>query len=161
MGNELETTTRDADGNNLESPVKHSDVISSMITSDGTDGWDAGTIHDTVFSYTIDEKGIYVRTCQHKWNDNWAGFEIGTVTTGTLNYMGNNPFRLTRTKNSIFFEFANKIGGEINMSETFIIEGNSTTGVYSSEAYSLSGAPIFDSINEGAINITTTTPIGE
>lgn len=76
------TTTKYADGNDLETPVKHSDVISSIITSDGTDGWNAGTIHDTVLSYFIDEKGIYVRNCKTNWTDVWARFEVGTVTDG-------------------------------------------------------------------------------
>lgn len=99
-----------------------------MITLDGTDSWDARTIHDTVFSYTIDEKGIYVRNCKTNWTDVWSQFEVGTITTAT--YTNGKTFTLTRTVNNIDLVYYEE-------TTSMHVEGNSTTWIYSTgTAYS-------------------------
>ena len=137
----------------------------AMTTSDGSDGWTSDTIHDSVFSYTQDSDGNYVRAHQYKWNDNWAKFEIGTITTGTLNYAGNRNFTLTRTTNNINLILT---GYNYNIP----VQGNSTTGIYYTTNYvssddfassfEVSGIrykAALDSINEGAISNISTNPI--
>ena len=136
----------------------------AMTTSDGTDGWTSGTVHDSVFSYTKNGDGSYTRTHRYKWNDNWAKFEIGTITTGKLNYAGK-TFTLTRTTNNINLVFP---GYNYNIP----VQGNSTTGIYYTTNYvssdefassfEVSGnkyKAALDSINEGAISNISTNPI--
>ncbi|MDO4974896.1 MAG: hypothetical protein Q4E61_01030 [Alphaproteobacteria bacterium] len=158
-------TTTDVEGNSLSTPISHDAIITSMTTSDGTDGWTSGTVHDSVFSYTQDSDGSYTRTHQYKWSDNWAKFEIGTITTGKLNYAGRNNFTLTRTTNNINLVFP---GYNYNIP----VQGNSTTGIYYTTNYvssdefassfEVSGNKYkvaLDSINEGAISNISTNPI--
>ena len=158
-------TTTDVEGNSLSTPISHDAIITSMTTSDGTDGWTSGTIHDSVFSYTQDSDGSYTRTHRYKWSDNWARWEIGTITTGTLNYAGNRNFTLTRTTNNINLILT---GCNYNIP----VQGNSTTGIYyttnyvssdefasSFEASGNKYKAALDSINEGAISNISTNPI--
>lgn len=135
-----------------------------MTTSDCPDGWTSGTIHDSVFSYTQDSDGSYTRTHQYKWNDNWAKFEFGTLTTGTLNYAGS-TFTLTKTTNNINLILT---GCNYNIP----VQWNSTTGIYYTTNYvssddfasslEVSGHGydfVLNSINEGAISNISTNPI--
>ncbi|MDO4975157.1 MAG: hypothetical protein Q4E61_02425 [Alphaproteobacteria bacterium] len=109
-----------------------------MTTSDGTDGWTSGTIHDSVFSYTKSADGIYTRTHQYPIDSTGkalSSFPL-TITNAEFDYMKNiNGIVKYENHKYIFNGTATNtyegLNISINKSDFDLrVEGNSTTGFY-------------------------------
>ena len=96
--------TTDADDNPLDTPVDHDTIIANFITSDGSDDWDSGTIHDSVFSYTQSGSAgtdlTYNRILVQKKSDALAQFKVGYKTIFSYTWLtgaSTQTYEVTRT----------------------------------------------------------------